>query len=463
MSNASSNPIPSADQIVTRIERLPFLPFHMRMVGMLGLSMLFDAFDVYVIGVVTVLITSFKVSDASIGFVVSASYVGQFAGTLTLGYMSELYGRKPAFIWALGSFGLLSFLATSAWSAESLAWIRVFQGIGIGAVPPLAGVMLSEFLPRTERGKWGALFQCLYPVGVAGSPALGAMVLYLFEPDIAWRVLFLFGGIPLVLAIWFQFAVSESPRWLVAHGRVAEADKIVNVIEADARKTGIVLPPPKLQIVADSKKTRLLELFTKEYRSRTILIWVQSFTAFFVVNAFTSFLPRLYTTTGGLPLSWAFALTAVFGVCELGIRIVMAMVWDRTGRVPWFVYGYAASVFGAFAAWAAFDIFHSTSWIILATFGMMGALGCNISVGGVYVYHPELYPTRMRSWATSTGRAMRSVASIISPLIIGQILAAKLGPGPVFLMFGLVALVGLIVMWRLGVETKQTTLETIAR
>ena len=145
MSNASSNPIPSADQIVTRIERLPFLPFHMRMVGMLGLSMLFDAFDVYVIGVVTVLITSFKVSDASIGFVVSASYVGQFAGTLALGYMSELYGRKPAFIWALGSFGLLSFLATSAWSAESLAWIRVFQGIGIGAVPPLAGVMLSEF------------------------------------------------------------------------------------------------------------------------------------------------------------------------------------------------------------------------------------------------------------------------------------------------------------------------------
>jgi MFS family permease len=105
--------------------------------------MLFDAFDVYMIGVVGVLITSFAVSDATFSYILSASYVGQMFGTLVLGWLSEHYGRKPGFIWAIGSFGFLSILAVFAWSAESLIWIRVLQGIGIGALPPLAGAMLS--------------------------------------------------------------------------------------------------------------------------------------------------------------------------------------------------------------------------------------------------------------------------------------------------------------------------------
>jgi putative MFS transporter len=222
------------------------------------------------------------------------------------------------------------------------------------------------------------------------------------------------------------------------------------------------LEPSVTQVHVEPKKTNLLEMFTPEYRARTALVWMQSFTAFFVVNAFTSYLPKLYSSVGGLSVSTALLLTSVFGFIELGVRIVMAMSWDTTGRLPWFKYGFAAAVVGCFATWAAFDIFHYTSWIILATFGVMGTVGCNISVGGVYVYHPELFPTRMRSWATSTGRAVRSFASVIAPFIIAQILSAKLGWGPVFLMFGIVALTGLITIMWLGVETKQTTLEKIS-
>src|SRR5262249_28031916 len=163
------------------------------------------------------------------------------------------------------------------------------QGIGIGALPPLAGAMLSEFLPRQERGKWGALFQTLYTVGIIVSPALGAVFLYYFESDIAWRALFLFGGISFFLAIWFYFVVPESPRWLASHDQVGRADDIVSAIEESARKSGIALGVPEAQITAETKKTRLLEMFSPEYRARGILVLMQSFTAFFVVNAFTSF------------------------------------------------------------------------------------------------------------------------------------------------------------------------------
>ena len=465
MSTVEATGPTDADKIVARIERIPMTPFHKRLVGMLGISMLFDAFNVYIIGAVGALITSFAVSDQIFAFILSANYAGQFVGTLVLGYLSEKFGRKPGFILSLGSFGLLGIVAAFAENADQLIWARVFQGIGIGALPPLAGAMLSEILPRKDRGKWGALFQSLYPVGIIISPALGYVALHYLgmDKDTTWRFLFLFGALPLPLAIWYQFVVPESPRWLANHGHVARADKIVKEFEASAIKAGIALPPPESHFTADTRKTDLMEIFRSEYRARAILVWVQSFTAFFVVNAFTSYLPRLYTGVGGLDIESALLMTGIFGGVELGVRIIMAYTWDQTGRLPWFIGGYIAAVIGCFAAWAAFDIFHATGWVILATFGVMGTVGCNISVGGVYVYHPELFPTRMRSWATSTGRAVRSAASIIGPLIIGQILSAKLGPGPVFLMFGVVALVGLVVMVRLGVETKQASLEKIAK
>jgi MFS transporter, putative metabolite:H+ symporter len=452
----------TADRIIQRLERIPFGPFHSRLMVILGMGMLFDAFDVYVISVVAVGITAFKVTDATIGFIISASYVGQLIGSLLFGYASEIYGRKSTFIAALGSFGLLSVVAAFAWNVDSLIWARVLQGFGIGALPPIAGAMFSEFLRAHRRGRIGMAFQILYPTGATLSPLLGMAAFQIFGPELGWRVLFLFGGLPLLLAIVAYFSLPESPRWLAMRGRIAEADKIVGVMEEYGSSASKKLEPLPPSLPGDTRETQFTELFSAEYIRRTVLIWVQSFTAFFIVNAFTSFLPRLYTTVGGLPSSQAFALTMVFGVMQLGLLTLIALTWDRTGRKPWFVGGYCLAVVGAAVAWAAFAVFHSTGWITLATAGMLMALGTYVSVGGVYLYHPELFPTRMRSWATSTGRAVRSIASIVAPVLVGQILVSGLGVSTVFAMFFIVALVGCIVMAWLAVETKEAPLEKIS-
>lgn len=450
------------DRIAARMERIPFGRFHLRLVALLGAGMLFDAFDVYVISVVAVAVTAFKVTDATIGFIVSASYVGQLIGSLLLGYASERFGRKWAFIWSLGSFGLLSILAAMAWNVETLVWARILQGLGIGALPPIAGAMYSEFLQAHNRGKYGMLFQVLYPVGAILSPVLGFVSLKLFDSDTAWRALFLFGGIPVLLAFVSHYLLPESPRWLVSKGRLRDAELIVDKMESEALASGRQLDPEPPAFAADKRPTNFLELFSPEYLNRTVLIWVQSFTAFFVVNSFTSFLPRLYTTVGGLSKSDAIVLSTLFGVLQLLFIVGVAFVWDRAGRKPWFVGGYALAVIGAAVAWAAFAIFHSTGWVVLATAGMLMGLGTYVSVGGVYLYHPELFPTRMRSWATSTGRAVRSVASIIAPLLVGEILMSSLGVSAVFAMFFVVALIGLVTMVWLGVETRETALEKLA-
>ena len=80
----------------------------------------------------------------------------------------------------------------------------------------------------------------------------------------------------------------------------------------------------------------------------------------------------------------------------------------------------------------------------------------------VYLYTPELYPTRMRAWATATGSSMNRVASFIAPSITGFILAEFNSVALVFTMMACVALWGAFVMWFFGEETKRRVLEELS-
>jgi putative MFS transporter len=75
---------------------------------------------------------------------------------------------------------------------------------------------------------------------------------------------------------------------------------------------------------------------------------------------------------------------------------------------------------------------------------------------------PELYPTRMRAWATATGSSLNRVASAIGPALVGALLGAALGLGAVFAMFAVAAALGTATMAWLGIETKQRVLEELA-
>ncbi|HEY2096695.1 MAG TPA: MFS transporter, partial [Pseudonocardia sp.] len=132
---------------MARLERLPFGRVHLRVAGLLGVGTFFDAFDSLVIAtVLTVVISTFHVGFGSAGLLISAAYVGQFVGALTLGVVAERRGRRMAFILSLATFGVLSLVAALAWNFESLLVLRLLQGIGLGAEVPIAGALFNEFV-----------------------------------------------------------------------------------------------------------------------------------------------------------------------------------------------------------------------------------------------------------------------------------------------------------------------------
>jgi putative MFS transporter len=453
----------SLESIVARLERLSFLPYHLRIAMILGVGTFFDAFDSLAIAVaLTVIVTTFKINFVTAGLLISGGYLGQFIGALAFGWAGERYGRKPAFVAALAVFGLFSLLAAYASNFQNLLAMRIVQGLGLGAEVPLAGALFNEFVRGATRGKVIIVYESAFVWGLFASPLIGLALFSGLGPEHGWRAVFLVGAIPLLVALVAWKYLPESPRWLASKGRLREATAIVEEMEAQARERGAELAPMPAVPPVPVRQTRFGEMFSPEYWKRTVLIWTHWFTAYFAVYGYSVWLPLLYVRLGGLPPSRALALTIVPGLVQLILSYVVSFTIDDVGRKPWFIGGYAGAFVGTIVGFVAVAVYHNHTWPVLFAAGLLMAAGCSISAIGVYLYTPELYPTRMRAWATSTGSAANRIASVIAPAVVGAMLTTALGIGGVFIVFGLVILIGLIVMAVLGIETRHRLLEELA-
>jgi putative MFS transporter len=455
----------AANGLIARLERLPFLPFHRCLAGILGAGLFFNGYDTLILSVVLVpLILTFHLSTTQATLLLSSGYVGQFLGSLGFGLLSERRGRKVAFVSSMYLFGLLSFAAALAWNFSSLLVFRALQGLGIGAVP-VATALFNEYVRGKNRGRLGTLFELTYQLGYLATPLLALFTLQFVGPLLGWRLLLLFGALPLVIAMVAQRSLPESARWLISKGRIPEAEAIVNRAENEATERAMTLAPLDAQesLQADLKPTRFGELFSRAYIRRTLLTWTQWFTGFFVLSGYSNWLPTLYVRLGHLPQGRALWLTLFFSAAELVVLIFVAQTSDRFGRKPWFLFGFALATLGAAVGLVCAAVLHITIWFVLAFAGLLVALGSFINVTGVFVYSSELFPTRMRAWAMSTGRGSSCLANIAAALALGLIINAGLGVVGIFAVFVLVSFAGLLVMATLGIETKQRVLEELAQ
>jgi putative MFS transporter len=452
--------------IINRLERLPLLPFHTQLILLLGSSLLLDGLDTLIISVIlTPIAITFHINPASAGILIAAGFAGQAIGALIFGYFSERYGRKVPLVIALIICGLLSIGAAIAPGFQLLLLMRLLQGIGLGACPPLATALFNEYIPSRRRGTGGLLIQVFFSVGYILSPFLAILVFSFMGPTSGWRLLFMIGAFPVVLAPLVYFSIPESVRWLLLKQRQDEAEKIVRGLERDvpqSQQTAAVPDTSGTSTFASQQQTRLGELFSPRYRRRTLLIWVHWFASFFVLVGFSSWLPSLYVNPGGLSQQQSLILTLCFGIGTLSTLAIYTVTADRLGRKRWFIIGFTLALLGAAGGAVLLGPLHIVSWITLATAGILMSLGAYVCVSGIYVYTSELYPTRMRSWALATGRSWSCIASIIAPIVIGILISRHLSITFVFTMLGVISLLGLLTMIVLGEETKLRRLEDIA-
>ena len=442
--------------LIARLERLPITRLHILARLIVGCATFFDGYTSLTIAyALPVLVREWGMTTQSAGYIISVGYLGQLCGALFFGWLAERQGRLRVTTMTVAVYSLINLFCVFAWGPVSLGLFRFIQGIGIGGEVPVAGTYINELSTARGRGRFFLLYEIIFGVGLTAAGVFG----YLLVPIFGWQVMFYIGIIPVLLIAPLRMLLPESPRWLISQGRLAEAEATILRLENMCKRRGVDLPAPVplawRPVVADKAPWR--ELFSKMYRTRTLMLWVLWLCSYLVINGMVTWLPTLYRSVFGLPLStslaYGFTMTGV-SVC---VGVVCALSIDRVGRRRWFT----AAFFCGVVPLLVLAITGAKSAVEVLVFATATYAVIQTITVSLYLYTGELYPTRIRAIGTAFGSAWLRLGSAIGPALVGLIVA-HYSIDYVFLTFaGVLCIGGAICFW-FSLESKGRILEELS-
>ena len=435
-----------------RLDRLPISSFHYRIFWLVGAGMFFDGYDLYVAGGVlaSAIQTKFSTLPQNLQFI-SLTFVGMTLGSLVTGFLGDKFGRRFTYQINLLVFGLASLAAALSQDMTQLIVCRFIQGLGLGAEIVVGYSTLTEFVPPRTRGRWLSFMAFLVVAGFPVTAILG----YLIIPTWGWRPMFVIAGIGSLIVWYLRKRLPESPRWLEAQGRGAEAEVLMTEIEKESAGAG-ALPPaavsaavPQLTAAAMLRPPILQRMIVGSW----VLITINT-----LIFGFVIFLPQFFLRQG-LTITNSLKYTVVLSAASLVGCAVGAWSSDALGR--------RASIIGASLVtivfgyvYARFDAASDPNIVLSVGFVLIVAIYVQTAIlFGVYT--PELFPTEIRLRANGICNTLGRGATVISPFVIGALMVHYQLPGVIWLMIGLLV-VQILVVWLWGVEPRNRALEDVA-
>lgn len=432
------DPVGTPTSRTERLDALPVTRRHVRLLGGSGVGWALDAMDVGLIGfIMAALTTHWGLSHTETSWLASAGFVGMALGATFGGLLADRIGRRSVFAVTLLVYGLATGASALAGGLAVLIVLRFVVGLGLGAELPVASTLVSEFAPRSVRGRMVVILEAFWALGWLAAAVIGAFVIPL--SDDGWRWALALGMVPALYALYVRMRLPESVRYLESKGRHDEAERIVVDFEESAPtrfrfgtaatgRTGDGHDAPAAPAPAAQPAQAASGIWSPTLRRRTAALW----TIWFCINlsyygAFT-WIPSILVDQG-YTLVKSFTFTLVITLAQLPGYAVSAFLIERWGRrstLATFLAGSAVS--------AGLYGFAGVEWQIIAA-------GCLLSFfnlgawGALYAVGPELYPTTMRGRGTGAATGFGRIASIIAPLIVPPLLV--FGGMPVlFALFG---------------------------
>jgi putative MFS transporter len=440
------------ESLSRRLDSLPLGGFHRRLLMVSGLGWMFDAMDVGLVSfVLAALVGEWKLHPYQVGFITSAGFAGMFVGALAAGALADRFGRRPLFQGTMLIYGITTGLCALAGNLGTLLGLRFLVGLGLGGELPVASTLVSEFSPARRRGLMIVLLESFWAYGWT----LAALIGYLAIPRFGWRIAFLVGALPALYVLVLRRGVPESPRYLAAKGRTAEAEAIVRGVEGETKEQEDLTPAGDAS-QSPAEKGRWAELFQRPHLRRTIMLWVLWFGITFSYYGIFTWLPSLLRAT--FPLVTTFRYTLIITLAQIPGYFSAAFLVERLGRKLTLGAYLLACVVGAYFFRQAAGPAAILAWGCVLSFFNLGAWGV------VYTYTPELYPTRIRGSGAGSAAAFGRIGGIVGPYVVGLLLPTwGAGIGAIFAMFAVIFLVIAAVVLILGEETRGISLEQIAK
>jgi MFS family permease len=225
--------------VPARLDRLGWSRFHTLVVVALGVTWILDGLEVTLAGSVSGALKAsprLHFSDSDVGLASSFYLIGAVVGALVFGWLTDRLGRRLLFFVTLGLY-LVSAAATAlSWNLASFCLFRMLTGAGVGGEYSAVNSTIQEMIPARYRGRTDLAINGSFWIGGALGAASSIVLLNpaVINPELGWRLAFLIGATLGLVILALRAFIPESPRWLVIHGREAEAERITAEIEAKA-------------------------------------------------------------------------------------------------------------------------------------------------------------------------------------------------------------------------------------
>ena len=457
-----------------RLDCLPFGGFHLLVIVALGVTWILDGLEVTLAGSLSGQLmqpSGLGLSNSQIGLAGSAYLSGAVLGAFVFGWLTDRLGRKKLFSITLAVYLLATAATGLSWDAGSFIVFRFLTGAGIGGEYTAINSTIQELIPARLRGWTDLLINGSFWVGAAMG-AGGSIVLLnpkFIDPALGWRLAFLIGtAIGLFILIMRRW-IPESPRWLMTHGFVKEAEAVVRGIQAhfSGEVCANTSERPRVRLRARSH-TPLAEvartLFTT-YRQRTLVGLLLMAAQAFFYNAIFFTYALILTNFYGIPagqIGWyilPFAAGNVLG------PIVLGRLFDTIGRKTMIAATYAIS--GILLAVTGYlfsqDLLSAqtltAAWMIVFFFASAAASSAYLTVS-------EIFPLEIRAFAIAFFYAIgTSVGGVAGPLLLGELIdTGSRSSVALGYALGAVLMIAAAVgeaIW--GVAAERKSLEAVAR
>ena len=462
--------------IPARLDRLPWSRWHWRVVLALGVAWVLDGLEVTIVGSIGGVLEradTLTLGAAQIGWAGSLYVGGAVLGALAFGRLADRLGRKRLFMLTLLVY-MLATVATAFTSGfVSFAACRFITGIGIGGEYAAINSAIDELIPARVRGRVNLAINGSFWIGAALGAVLSLVLLdaRVLGPQLGWRAGFLLGAVLAAAILLVRRHVPESPRWLLAHGRADEAERIVAQIENEARAEHGTLPEPPAghAAVAVGRRapptlTEVAHVLLRRYPKRSGVVLALMISQAFFYNAifftYALVLTRFYAVEQeqvGLYI-FPFAAGNVLGPLLLG------PLFDRIGRRRMIATTYALSGIGLALTGIGFvlGLLGATTQTLAwsAVFFLASA-----AASSAYLTVSEVFPLEMRALAISIFYAVGTgVGGFAAPALFGALIAtgsrANVFVG--YLIGAALVLIAAVIAWRWAVDAECKPLEHIA-
>jgi MFS transporter, AAHS family, 4-hydroxybenzoate transporter len=421
--------VPQPRNIASVLDDGAWAPYQKFVLALSALAFLMDGVANQALGLaVPSLMVEWNLPRESFAGVTAVGLIGLTIGAIGGGVLGDRFGRRIMLVGSVLLFGVMTLAASMASDISTLFWLRLFDGLGIGAAIPNGAAIIAEFTPFRRRPLAIAIGMVFIALGSVFAGLIASAVL----PALGWSGLFLVLGLaPIAIGIVFLLLLPESPIYLSWHPhRKPHLLKVMSRCGLRLDPETEIVPPD----TAPQKKTRLSVLFRTDVRSSTIALWIAFFFCLLASYTMFSWVPAMLASLG-FPLSMtslgmtAFSAGGVFGGIASGWLI------EKLGSRPSVLGLSACGVAAALLLGGLIFTGYDSEVILFSALAFEGIFLAGM-LNGLYTLSAFIYPNFARATGVGAAAGAGRVGAIASSYT--GVLALEFGGATAY--FGVIAI-----------------------